>query len=226
MGSCHCQATAEQFGPAAARRDLKRYRRRGPDNTTKLILAGIRAEPGRFERLLDIGAGIGVLHHELLGETLRRATHVDASPSYLAAAREEDARRGREGIVDYVIGDAADVVESLEPADVVTLDRVICCYPDWEALVDRTAAKATTLYAFSMPHDRWYVRAAVWLINVGRRLSRSAFRAFVHPVAGVERRLEAQGFQPIRLRRTLVWHVALYRRGVSAETSPNVMTSP
>ena len=214
MSCCsHCEATDAQFGPAAARRDMDRYHRRGPDRTTALILEGIRAEGGPYARLLDVGAGIGVLHHELLESTVEAATHVDASTAYVAAAREEDARRGRESDVEYVVGDAAEVARTLEPADVVTLDRAICCYPDWEALVDGTAAKATRLYAFSMPRERWYVRAAVWMINLTRRLSGSAFRAFVHPVSGVQRLLEARGFRRIRLRRTLVWHVAVYTAG-------------
>lgn len=218
MSCCsHCEATDAQFGPAAARRDLDRYRRRGPDRTTKLILEGIRAEDGRFRRLLDVGAGIGVLHHELLGGEVERATHVDASTAYVAAAREEDERRGRAADVEYVVGDAADVVRDLVPADVVTLDRVICCYPDWEGLVGRTAAKATRLYAFSMPHDRWYLRAVVGAINLTRWISGSAFRAFVHPVTGVERLLEARGFRRVRLRKTLVWHVAVYAAASSAE---------
>ena len=213
MSCCaHCQATEAHFGPEAARRDLERYRRRGPDRTTKLILEGIRTTTVRGGRLLDIGAGIGVIHHELLGSAIDRATHVEAASAYIGAASEEDERREREGNVDYVLGDGVECSGDLTPADVVTLDRVICCYPDWERLVRSSASKAERVYAFSMPHDRWYVRIAVTIGNLVRRFRGNGFRTFVHPVAEVDRVLAELGFHRIYLRRTVVWHVALYGR--------------
>jgi magnesium-protoporphyrin O-methyltransferase len=207
---CHCEATAEQFGPKSARRDVDRYHRRGPDATTRLLIDGLRAASAPNASLLDIGGGIGVLHHELLEDTVDRVTHVDASPAYMAAAREEDERRGRPEAVEYVFGDGADLSDTLEPADIVTLDRVICCYPDWRRLVRGSASKARRLYAFSLPHDRWYLRFAVRLINLSRRLVGSAFRAFVHPVADVDRMLEEMGFRQVLVERTLVWRVEIY----------------
>lgn len=210
---CHCEATAEQFGPKSARRDVDRYHRRGPDATTRLLIDGLRAASDPNASLLDIGGGIGVVHHELLADTVDRVTHVDASPAYMAAAREEDERRGRPGAVEYVLGDGAELSDTLAPADIVTLDRVICCYPDWRRLVRGSASKAKRFYAFSLPHDRWYLRFAVRLINLSRRLVGSAFRAFVHPVAEVDEMLEEMGFRPVLVARTFVWCVAIWEVG-------------
>lgn len=213
IGCCsHCEGVAEQFGAKAARRDGKRYRRHGPDATTQLLLDGIRSAARAPTSLLDIGGGIGVLHHELLADTVNRVTHVDASPAYVAAARKEDERRGRAGRVEYLLGDAAEVAGSLESADIVTLDRVICCYPDWQSLVAETASKARQIYAFSLPNDRWYTRLAVYLINLTRRVKGSAFRAFVHPVERVDRFVEELGLRRIGVERTFVWRVEIYRR--------------
>lgn len=211
----HCEGVAEQFGAKAARRDLKRYRRRGPDASTQFLIDGIRAAAQAPASLLDVGGGIGVLHHELLEDTVERATHVDASPAYVAAAREEDERRGRLGSVEYVLGDAAEVAGSLESADVVTLDRVICCYPHWRRLVGETASRAKQIYAFSLPHDRWYMRLVVRLINLTRRLEGSAFRAFIHPVEEVENLLGGMGFRRIRVERTFAWRVDIFVNGES-----------
>ena len=44
--------------------------------------------------------------------------------------------------------------DEIEAADVVTLDRVICCYPDMEALVGRSAERALRLYGLVHPRDR------------------------------------------------------------------------
>ena len=212
MSCCaHCKATDEHFGLDAARRDLERYRRRGPDATTRLMLAAIGRAPLRGGSLLDIGAGIGVIHHELLSGAIARATHVEAASAYVTVAREEDVRRGAEESVDYVLGDAVELSDDLPAADLVTLDRVICCYPDWESLVRVSALKAGRLYAFSVPHDRWYVRTAVAISNLARRLRGDNFRVFVHPVGGIDGILVARGFRRIARRRTFVWHAALYR---------------
>lgn len=217
--ACHCQATAEHFGPEAARKDLERYHEKGPDATTAALLDGIRSTSRHYARLLDIGAGVGVLHHELLGSSVDRAVHVEASPAYIAIARQEDERRGHEGLVEYVLGDATEVSDEVEPADVVTLDRVICCYPAWERLVRMSASKATRLYALSIPHDRWYVRLGVWLNNLVRSVRGDAFRAFVHPVGEIETVLEELGFRRTFLRRTLAWHVALFELPAAAESA-------
>lgn len=213
MSCCaHCTATDAHFGVEVARRDLDQYRRRGPESTTRLMLEAIREVPIEGGSLLDVGAGIGVLHHELLGSTIARATHVEAASAYARVAREEDARRGAEGTVDYVLGDAVELSDDLPAADLVTLDRVICCYPDWKSLVRVSAAKARRLYAFSVPHDRWYVRSAVAIHNLLRRLRGNDFRTFVHPVEEIDRMLTGGGFRRAALHRTLVWHVALYER--------------
>lgn len=208
--ACHCRATAEHFGPELARKDLDRYRKSGPDATTMALLEGIRSRSRHCSRLLDIGAGIGVLHHELVGSFVDRAVHVEASSAYIEAARDEDARRGHDGLVDYVHGDATDVAEELESAEIVTLDRAICCYPDWERLVRLSTSRASRIYAFSIPRDHWYIRLGVWLENLLRKIRSNEFRTYVHPVAEIEELLIEMGFHRIFLRRTFAWHIALF----------------
>lgn len=214
MSCCdHCKAADSHFGLEAARGDVERYRRHGPDPPTRHMLESIRTSPSENLEggcLLDIGAGIGVIHHELLGDSITRATHVEAASAYVRVAREEDERQGVEERVDYVVGDAVELSDDLPAADLVTLDRVICCYPDWKSLVRVSASKATRLYAFSVPHDRWYVRSAVAIQNVIRRLRGDEFRAFVHPVGEIDSMLVERGFRRTAVRRTVVWHVALY----------------
>lgn len=217
--ACHCRATAEHFGPEMAKGDLERYREKGPDATTVAMLEGLRSTSRRYARLLDIGAGVGVLHHELLDSCVDRAVHVEASSAYIEAAREEDARRGHVGRVEYLLGDATEVVGDLEPADVVALDRVICCYPDWDRLVRISASKATSVYAFSIPRDRWATRLGVWLENLVRTVRGDAFRAYVHPVGEIEALLAELGFDRTFLRRTFAWHIALFSYPAASEAA-------
>ncbi len=49
--------------------------------------------------------------------------------------------------MSHHLGDFVEVAGSIQPADIVTLDRVICCYPDVERLVGLSSQRATRLAA-------------------------------------------------------------------------------
>ena len=106
----------------------------------------------------------------------------------------------------------ADLAPDLPAADVVSLDRVICCYPDMPALVDASAAHARRLYGFVAPRERWLTRVGLALANAFFRARKNPFRVFVHSLDAVDRRLRSQGLAPRRARRTLLWEVRVYER--------------
>src|SRR6266704_990000 len=100
---CSClEITDNTFGEDDAKADIKNYRRHGPANQTNLILEAIRSLGLNSVSLLDIGGGIGVIHHELLKDVALEATHVDASSAYLKEAKEEAARRGHDDRVNFI----------------------------------------------------------------------------------------------------------------------------
>jgi hypothetical protein len=45
----------------------------------------------------------------------------------------------------------------------VALDRVVCCYPSWERLLDAALGHAERCLALSYPRDAWYVRLGMTL---------------------------------------------------------------
>jgi len=89
-----CEITDNTFNEKEAEANLKDYRKRGPAKQTKLILEAVRSLGLKNAALLDIGGGIGTIHHELLKDVAREATHVDASSAYLKIATEEAKRQG------------------------------------------------------------------------------------------------------------------------------------
>jgi magnesium-protoporphyrin O-methyltransferase len=210
--SAHCAATDRLFGAKAAEADLRRYRRKGPDPSTRLMLEELRRWPIDGVTLLDIGGGIGVLGLELLAAGARRVVQVEASTASLAAAQRQVVERGWGDRLQAVHGDFAALTEPLDPTDIVTLDRVVCCYPDYERLLARASGCARAALALSYPRDRWYVRVVFALEDLWRRISRSAFRTFVHPSARLAAVLERSGLRRVSRRGTAVWAVDLYRR--------------
>ena len=94
----------------------------------------------------------------------------------------------------------------------VTLDRVICCYPDMTALVQSSAAHARTLWGAVFPRERAGIRLAFRLFNLWQRLRHKAFRVYVHPTARVEAELRAQGLSPFFVGRSWLWQVMVWGR--------------
>ena len=193
--------------------DLRRYQKKGPRQWTRTLIEALKAEGVEGATLLDIGGGIGVIQHELLAAGVSRSMSVDASAAYLDAARKESDRRGHGDRVTYRHGDFVELAESIPPADIVTLDRVLNVYPDWERLTGLSAERARRLYGLVYPRDTRMVRLVVSAMNLVLRLLRKPVRASVIPVNAFERVLRENGLGPHFSRRAgSVWHVAVYRR--------------
>jgi 2-polyprenyl-3-methyl-5-hydroxy-6-metoxy-1,4-benzoquinol methylase len=212
LSCCHGEGCNAQFDVRQARHDLKHYHKEGPDPTTRALIDLLKGAGVQGAHLLDVGGGVGAIHHELLDAGLYAATHVDASQAYLEVARQEASARGHGDRVRFVAGDFVKVAGEVAEADVVTLDRVICCYGDMEALVRASAGKAKRLYGAVFPRDPWYLKPAFGSINLWKRLTRSRFRVFLHPVAAIDAAIRRQGFRQKSALRTWVWNVALYER--------------
>ena len=212
MDTCGCDGGFEIFDEKSAEEDLERYRRHGPDDTTAMLVGMIRERGVDGSNLLDIGGGIGVIDHELLGAGARRAVLVDASPAAVEAARVEAGRRGTLDQLEFVDGDFVSRASDVDVADVVTLDRVICCYPDMESLVRLSATRARSLYGLVLPRDRRLLRWSLPLLNAWFRLRGFRYRTFLHSNVRVDELVAAAGLRPTREARTFVWRVVLYER--------------
>lgn len=212
MSCCGCEGYQEQFGEKHAVQDVTRYHREGPRKTTRLLLDALKKEGVQGASLLDVGAGIGIVHHELLAAGVSSAVHVDASVANIRAAEEETARQNHVGRVRFLRGDFVALAPEIAPADVVTLDRVICCYPDMEDLVAASASHANRLYGAVFPRDRWFFRGFMAIANLLRRLRGSDFRSYVHPVSAIDAALDRQGLCLRSVAETFVWRVAVYSR--------------
>lgn len=207
-----CEITDSAFSEEEARSEIREYCRKGPAKTTRLILESIRSLNLKNADLLDIGGGIGVIHHELLKDTARAATHVDASSAYLKEAKEETARRGHDGRVTFIHSDFTEVAEHISPADIVTLDRVVCCYPHFQRLLKAAASHSRNALSMSYPREVWYMRIFLKVSNFYQRIRRDPFRVFLHPVAEMDELIRREGFERTSLRRIFGWETALYQR--------------
>ena len=213
MDCCaHNQGLNQLFGENTARSELKSYWKKGIDKHARRLVEAVTARGVEGLSVLEVGAGLGGLHIELLKRGAARATDVDVSSAYLAAAQSVSEKLGLRDRVDYRLGDFAREAESLPASDVVVMHRVVCCYPDMPQLVAAAAGHARQLLSLSFPHGAWYMRLFEKLMNFGMWLTRSGFRMYVHPPEAILRTAEASGLRLVQQKASWPWQIAVFER--------------
>ena len=208
-----CEPDFERiFDESEAASDLQSWEDDGlPDSTAELI-AALRSEGVEGATVIDIGAGVGMVHLELLAAGAATAIDVDASSAYLATARAEAERRAVDDRVTYLHGNAVDLAPSLPRADIVTLDRVICCYPDLRALLAAATSPWPRLIGLVHPTDSWWVWGPAAVLNALSRLLRRRDHFYIHRQREIDGLLREAGFRQLHKGGSRVWRVAVYER--------------
>lgn len=196
-----------EFDSRFARRLSRRYRRRGLSRSSRAIVSFLAERGVEGASVLEIGGGIGDIHVELLRRGAARATNLEISPSYEDEAAQLVERFGLQGRVDRRSLDIARHSDAVEPADIVVLHRVVCCYPDHERLLAAAASKAERLLVFSHPPRNVVTRAAFWLDNMVRRMKGETFRTFTHQPAEMRAVLTRAGMRGAYRWRGFGWTV-------------------
>jgi 2-polyprenyl-3-methyl-5-hydroxy-6-metoxy-1,4-benzoquinol methylase len=211
VSACCAPRYRKVFSKRLARRDARRYRRKGLDRTAQLIVDGLAERGVSDATVLEVGGGVGAIDIELLKAGARDATIVELSEEYDGEAARLLAENGLEDRVSRRHGDFVEVERELDRADVVVMHRVVCCYPDPESLVGAAAQHARRLLALSFPRDNWWVRAGWYAVDAWFRLV-YRFASFVHPRERILGAAEGLGFTPVHEHSGRLWDVAVLER--------------
>jgi 2-polyprenyl-3-methyl-5-hydroxy-6-metoxy-1,4-benzoquinol methylase len=208
-GCCDPTDYRRLFSRKSAARDARSYRQRGLRGTS-LDLVRLAGDV-RGASVLDVGGGVGAIELELLAAGAERATSVELSGGYEEAAAALVAEHGVENRVERRVGDF--VTAEIEPHDIVVMHRVVCCYPDVDALVGTAAERTRRTLLLTYPQDHVWVRLGLRTINLWLRLTSCGFRTYAHPVTRIVAAAEAHGLQLERREANgRVWESAVYRR--------------
>ncbi len=168
--------------------------------------------------VLDVGCGIGDLAIASVAAGASNATGFDLSPKAIERARSLARERRVGDRTTFDVGDGSKL--ELPRADVVAVNRVVCCYPDADGILERTLAATGSVYAISAPVSRGPIslfnRVVNKTWNVVYRLRKTkfgGFRTFVHDVDRIDEQIRAAGFRRVHHeRRRVVWDLAVYER--------------
>jgi 2-polyprenyl-3-methyl-5-hydroxy-6-metoxy-1,4-benzoquinol methylase len=208
MSCCDPRGCDQFFNPRFARRVARRYRKRGLDKTARQMIAFLEQRGIEGATVLEVGGGVGEIQLELLKRGAARAVSLELSSAYDEEARELLREAGLEGRTDRRLRDIADGENGIEPADILVLHRVVCCYPDYERLLTAVAEHAQRLVVFSYPRRNAISRLVVAAQNLSFRLLRREFRTFAHPPAAMLKVLTERGLRKSFDHHGLVWQVA------------------
>lgn len=176
---------------------INRWRHRlfGFEKNQQQLLDGIRRQGIEGARLLEIGCGAGYLHHALLQEGAVSAVGVDLSPGMLAIARAEARHQGLAVRCDYRQGDFVQLAAELPETDVTILDKVVCCYPDWQGLLDAALGRTGKILALTYPLDRAGTRLGIRLLGWLMGRLHCCYQPYLHDPAMIRRHLQSNGLR-------------------------------
>jgi SAM-dependent methyltransferase len=191
----------------------------------RYLLEGIHTEPVESKQILDIGCGVGALHLTLLQEGAARAIGIDAAEGMITNARALAGELGLSERTEYIVGDFVDHAATLPEADIILMDKVVCCYGDLERLISVSALKAKSIFGLTHPTDRflvrWFFKSHIAIL----KLFRAPFHPFWHDWKEMDRMIRSAGFQPVYTHSTFLWQAKVFRRSDTQVTAGSSIAS-
>ena len=196
------------FSERRARAEAKRYRRKGLDVTSRRIVDFLKQQGVHGRTLIEVGGGVGGIQIDLLKAGVASAISIELTPTYEEAAWALLREAGLADRVERKVMDFAEAAAEVKAADIVIMNRVVCCYPDYERLLGAAAQRARRLLVFSYPPRNAFSRLFVRAENLAFRLLRREYRSFAHPPSAMLGLLGERGLRRTFAHHSPVWQVA------------------
>ena len=200
------------FSERRARTEASRYRRRGLDGPSRRIVDYLKKLGVDGRTVLEVGGGIGAVQIELLKAGAARATSIELTPTYERVASELLAEAGLADRVQRRVMDFAQESQTVGVADVVIMNRVVCCYPDMPLLTGAAADHAGQVLVMTFPKGNWWSRAGFGALNLMLRVTRREFHAFVHRPSDIIATSRAHGLRLAYDDSGVLWSLAALSR--------------
>jgi magnesium-protoporphyrin O-methyltransferase len=202
------------FKPRKARGTLRRYRKKGLDMLEREMVSIASAQSLTGARILEIGGGIGTIQAELLAAGASSGEIVELVSAYEPYARELAQDKGIESRSTFRVADVLEHPESVAPADIVVLNRVVCCSPEGVRLTAVAGKLAGRMLLVIYPRDRALVRLGMRLMNGMFGLMGRSFSVFLHTPSALCAAAQAEGLSGGETSRTFAWEFTAFRRSL------------
>ena len=209
---CHHSKSAAKFFSFFAKSYRRRFLKKGFEPSQQQLFDGITKASFEDKTLLEIGCGVGHFHQTLLEHGALSSIGIELAKQMLIEAKDWARQRNLREKTTYLEGDFIDIANTIKPVDIVIMDKVVCCYPDADALIHRSLEKCINSIALTYPRNKWYTHIGVQFLALIMKLVGSSFRPYVHDPIQIERWIESQGFKKLYQKQTLVWLTQVYQK--------------
>jgi magnesium-protoporphyrin O-methyltransferase len=200
------------FKPRMARKSLARYRAKGLDRLDRHVLESASADGVDGIDVLEIGGGIGAIQSELLESGATRGEIVELVSAWEPYASELAHEKGLAERTTFRVADVLDEPDAVSPADVVVLNRVVCCSPDGVELTRSAARLTRRTLVLSFPRNVFWFRAGTSMLNTVFRVLGRSYRIFLHPRASLVAAAADEGLAVADEGQTFAWEYLALRR--------------
>lgn len=208
----HCCGADMFFDSKTAKKQYRQYLKKGPSRITSKIIRQLSDHDMEGRSLIDVGGGVGALQWWFLQNSGKETTAIDASTAYLKQAEEHATKNNWMAKTRFIFGDYTQVHSQAGRADYITLDKMVCCYPDYKEIIEISCQQAKAYIALSYPIDGFISKSINFIGSFLAKLRGNSFRPYIHPVKGIREVFEQQGFQRVSYTMSFPWHVETYRR--------------
>ncbi|MBI3195497.1 MAG: methyltransferase domain-containing protein [Ignavibacteriae bacterium] len=214
MNCCQTQSLSgtDKFFTKQSDRYLKQFRKKGLAKEQRMLLEGISSLGLEGKSILEIGCGVGGLHLTMLKQDASFATGIDISEGMLNGAKRLCHELGLEQKATYLRGDFVQRNAMVPQADIVVLDKVVCCYENISDLLKKSTDKSKQVYAFTYPNPNIVVHISFKGLILLGTLFKWVFRPYWHDWEEIIREVEKQGFKQTYKNSTLMWQVRVFER--------------
>jgi magnesium-protoporphyrin O-methyltransferase len=210
----HCCGADLFFDPKQAAKEYKKYLKKGPSRVTAKLIQQLMSHSLSSKSLVDVGGGIGAIQWWFLGNGGKSTSDIDASSGYLNQAKQHAEENGWGNKTEFLLGNCIDLYSQIGTTEIVTLDKVICCYPNFKEIIGASCEKATEAVSLSYPMDGFISSTLRSIMDFFMSFQKNPFRPFIHPINEIRQTFTQNGF--IRASHDLAfpWHIETYVRNL------------
>jgi SAM-dependent methyltransferase len=211
--SVQTKGIAETFDDLAHDRCCK-YKSKGLTASSQVLLEFLSKNGLARKTVLDIGCGTGFFALETLRHGASFCMGVDLSSAAIQEANEFAKESGFQDRARFEVANGASTPPF--PSDIVVMDKVVCCYPDANALLKTASESSKEFLGFVVPRYEGLMKPVMkcgaGLMNLVDRLRKSGFRFYLHSLSSIDELLVGSGFQQEDKAKSRFWLIFLYKR--------------
>ena len=212
MTTAHCCGAEKIFDYKNAQKELKKYLKKGPGKSTKRLINSLSNYDKSNKSLLDVGSGVGSIMWDFLENGGSNTTDVDASTAYLETAKKYAQQQNWEDRVTFQQGDLTDTINNGQVFDFVTMDKVICCYPDYQLLLQKAMKQCKDVLAITFPIGGPLAHFFNSFTHLYLIIQKNPFRTYIHPFKEIEKLIVENGFEIKSKQISFPWRIWVFER--------------